>query len=79
MKEAGSPEVQIQIRAEIDRAIKRLDKAIKKKNKMSSFYCEKCGALCSDSEIGYTTGCEHYPADIDKNGHFIKMSNKEKK
>lgn len=29
MKEAGHPEVQIQIRAEIVRAIKRIDKALK--------------------------------------------------
>lgn len=31
---------------------------------MSNFYCEKCGALCADSEKGYTSGCEHYPPDI---------------
>lgn len=31
---------------------------------MSSFYCEHCGALCSDTERGYVTGCKHYPADI---------------
>lgn len=29
---------------------------------MSSFQCEKCGAVCTDSPKGYTTGCEHYPA-----------------
>lgn len=32
---------------------------------MSSFYCEKCGALISDSEKGYLTGCEHYPVEIE--------------
>lgn len=32
---------------------------------MSSFYCELCGAACLDSERGYITGCEHYPADIE--------------
>ena len=31
---------------------------------MSSFYCGKCGALCLDSERGYTSGCEHYPPDV---------------
>ena len=31
MKEAGSPEVQIQIRAEIGRAIKRINKALKER------------------------------------------------
>ena len=28
---------------------------------MSSFYCEHCHALISDSPSGYVTGCEHYP------------------
>lgn len=31
---------------------------------MSNFACEKCGAICHDSEHGYVTGCEHYPPDI---------------
>lgn len=31
---------------------------------MSSFNCEFCGALCSDSPIGYVSGCEHYPPDV---------------
>ena len=30
---------------------------------MSNFACEKCGAICYDTPIGYVTGCEHYPAD----------------
>lgn len=30
---------------------------------MSNFNCEICGALCTDSPTGYTTGCEHYPVD----------------
>ena len=30
---------------------------------MSSFYCDKCGALCSDTDRGYVTGCKHYPPD----------------
>lgn len=30
---------------------------------MSSFACEVCGAVCCDSFLGYTTGCEHYPVD----------------
>lgn len=32
---------------------------------MSNFNCEHCGALCCDSERGYTTGCEHYPPDVE--------------
>lgn len=31
---------------------------------MSNFYCDKCGALVSDSPAGYLTGCEHYPSQI---------------
>lgn len=31
---------------------------------MSNFACEKCGAICYDTPVGYVTGCEHYPADI---------------
>jgi len=34
---------------------------------MSNFKCEKCGAICSDTEKGYVTGCEHYPADVENN------------
>ena len=33
---------------------------------MSNFTCEKCGAIHSDTEHGYVTGCEHYPADAGK-------------
>lgn len=36
---------------------------------MSSFYCEKCGALCSDTEHGYISGCGTYPADIGTPSH----------
>ena len=39
---------------------------------MSSFYCDICGALCKDSPVGYTTGCEHYPPDINKAGFPVK-------
>jgi len=28
---------------------------------MSSFNCETCGAMLTDTEFGYVTGCEHYP------------------
>jgi len=28
---------------------------------MSSFICEKCNAKILDTELGYITGCEHYP------------------
>ena len=31
---------------------------------MSNFNCPKCGAQCTDTEHGYITGCEHYPADL---------------
>lgn len=30
---------------------------------MSSFYCDRCGKTCADTNVGYVTGCEHYPAD----------------
>ena len=30
---------------------------------MSSFYCDKCGAIVSDTPGGYVTGCEHYPQE----------------
>lgn len=32
---------------------------------MSSFFCEHCGVVCSDTPRGYVTVCEHYPADSD--------------
>ena len=32
---------------------------------MTSFYCEQCGVVCTDSPGGYTTGCEHYPPDVE--------------
>lgn len=31
---------------------------------MSSFYCDKCGALIVDTPEGYVTGCEHYPLEF---------------
>lgn len=31
---------------------------------MSSFNCEHCGAVCSDTDKGYVSGCEHYQPDI---------------
>ena len=31
---------------------------------MSTFTCGKCGTDYIDSPIGYITGCEHYPSDI---------------
>ena len=33
---------------------------------MSNFVCEKCGKQCIDSPLGYITGCEHYPADMER-------------
>lgn len=30
---------------------------------MSSFNCEHCHAMCTDTEFGYVTGCEHYPVN----------------
>lgn len=30
---------------------------------MSSFNCETCGAMCTDTRQGYITGCEHYPVN----------------
>lgn len=40
---------------------------------MSNFKCEKCGAICYDSPLGYTTGCKHYPPEIKK--EFKNMIN----
>lgn len=31
---------------------------------MSNHACERCGALCLDSQYGYYTGCAHYPPDF---------------
>lgn len=31
---------------------------------MSNFICEKCNKTCYDSDLGYVTGCKHYPPDI---------------
>lgn len=39
---------------------------------MSSFACEKCGKNCHDTEVGYITGCEHYPADEKAIMWFVK-------
>ena len=33
---------------------------------MSNFICEKCGKHCIDSPLGYVTGCEHYPPDMQR-------------
>ena len=31
---------------------------------MSNFICEKCGAGILDSDMGYITGCSHYPVEV---------------
>jgi hypothetical protein len=31
---------------------------------MSSHQCPHCEALCIDTEMGYISGCEHYPPDV---------------
>lgn len=41
---------------------------------MSSFRCEQCGTDCLDSPQGYTTGCEHYPADIPQTTDTSKIT-----
>ena len=33
---------------------------------MSNFICEKCGVSILDSDMGYITGCEHYPVEVSK-------------
>ena len=38
---------------------------------MSSFYCEKCNALCSDTRNGYVTGCEHHPPNADSRSEVV--------
>lgn len=30
---------------------------------MSSFLCEHCGEIISDTPNGYVTGCPHYPIE----------------
>lgn len=30
---------------------------------MSDFNCERCGVVCFDTQIGYISGCIHYPPD----------------
>jgi hypothetical protein len=32
---------------------------------MSSHECPKCKSLCIDTEVGYISGCAHYPPNID--------------
>ena len=41
---------------------------------MSNFACEKCGTVCIDggAGVGYTTGCEHYPADVSPRREFTR-------
>jgi hypothetical protein len=43
---------------------------------MSNFYCEVCGAVISDSERGYVTGCEHYPLEDTRTARHKKKSTK---
>lgn len=40
---------------------------------MSSFACEKCGAIISDSPKGYVTGCEHYPKESNPTDGYSKF------
>lgn len=40
---------------------------------MSSFNCEHCNALCADTEFGYVTGCEHYPAEPKALRKYMKL------
>lgn len=43
---------------------------------MSSFYCDECGALCLDTELGYITGCKHYPPDLSEEEYERRKANK---
>jgi hypothetical protein len=41
---------------------------------MSSFNCEKCGAMLTDTEFGYVTGCDHCPVrQKDVNKYLLKQ------
>ena len=42
---------------------------------MSSFMCEKCRVVISDSPNGYVTGCEHYPKETP--AQWLERSRKE--
>ena len=49
---------------------------------MSNFICKYCGKIIFDSEVGYVTGCTHYPIEdlqkicklckYNENGHCLK-------
>jgi hypothetical protein len=40
---------------------------------MSNFICEHCGTECIDTEMGYITGCIHYPADQKKVSQSVEV------
>lgn len=50
-----------------------MNKGIKKS--MSHFYCEKCNAICYDTDYGYITGCKHYPPDVKAVNYLYKKYN----
>lgn len=50
-----------------------IDKGVKKS--MSHFYCEKCNAICYDTDYGYITGCKHYPPDVKAVNYLYKKYN----
>lgn len=37
---------------------------------MSNFNCDQCNTKCLDTQHGYITGCEHYPADMSAQKHY---------
>jgi hypothetical protein len=38
---------------------------------MSSFNCKHCHAMCTDTDNGYVTGCEHYPVNPRVVHHYL--------
>ena len=42
---------------------------------MSNFLCDKCGAVCQDSDDGYISGCNHYPIAIARDANAQREYN----
>lgn len=43
-------------------------------HEMSTFNCKHCHAECIDTEVGYITGCEHYPVNREHLKRWYRMS-----
>ena len=40
---------------------------------MSSFSCAKCQAVCTDTDFGYVTGCDHHPVDAGARDRYLRQ------